>query len=497
MDKALEYLKKEMGYNISASDYYNKIEEWINMWRGKAAWLDIYTVDGSKYPMYSLGMAKRSCEDMASVITSEPFNIKATKDDKILQEDIIKTHLFKKLPRAIEKMAYSGTVGTIIRIKDAEVIGKGEDAYLKKTEKTKKQIINVKANQIIPLKWDDEDLIDVAIVSNSNQIINNKPTELIYIEVHQLKEKGYQITNVYLNKENGKEVKLDGVLSSYNTLSQVPLFNICKNEKDNIFDDNLGLGMAIYGDSEDQLKMLDLTYNNFGMDFKLGQKVMVINKKLTRVETESYEDKDENGNTVIKERPKVYYPSDLQKQQFMEITEGIYGNNDTKNPYIYEYNPDLRVGDNKEGIQFALDNYSFKIGYGTDYYSFEHGSVGVKSSTATEAILSRKDFVDNMNKIRKSVNEYLKGVCRSLLLSEKILGNANIDETQDIEIADVDNFLQDDESYREKIRQDAQAGFLSKKTYLMKAYNLNEEEAEKELARIEQEDKITKIELGE
>ncbi len=73
MNKALEYLKKEMGYNISASDYYNKIDEWVNIWKGKAAWLDINTVDGSKYPMYSLGMAKRSCEDLASVITSEPF----------------------------------------------------------------------------------------------------------------------------------------------------------------------------------------------------------------------------------------------------------------------------------------------------------------------------------------------------------------------------------------------------------------------------------------
>lgn len=493
MNKALEYLKKEMGYNISASDYYNKIEEWVNIWKGKAEWLDIHTVDGSKYPMYSLGMAKRSCEDLASVITSEPFEIKAKKNDDILQQDIKNTHLFKKLPKAIEKMAYSGTVGTIIRIKNAEVIGEGEDAYLKKTDKTRKQIINVKANQIIPLKWDDEDLIDVAIVSDSNKIINNKPTDLIYIEVHQLKEKGYQITNVYLNKEDGKEVEFDNVLKTYNTLSQVPLFNICKNEKDNIYDDNLGLGMSIYGDSIDQLRMLDLTYNNFGMDFKLGQKVMVINKKLTRVETEDYT--DEEGN--IKSRPKVYYPTDLQKQQFMEISDGIYGDGNTKNPYIYEYNPDLRVGDNKEGTQFALDNYSFKIGYGTHYYSFDNSEVGRAQTTATEAVISRKDFVDNMNKVRKSVNEYLKGVCRSLLLSEKILGNASIDETQDIEIQEVDNFLQDDETYREKIRQDAQAGFLSKKTYLMKAYNLNEEEAEKELQRIDEEYKVDNIILGE
>ena len=489
MDKAIEYLRKNMGFNISLSDYYNKIDNWINVWKGQAGWLEVKTIDNKDYPMYSLGIAKRSCEDLASIITSEPFNIKATKNNKILQKDIENTKLFKKLPRAIEKMGYTGTVATVVRIKNAEVVGEGEDAYLKKGIKTKKELINIKGNQIIPLSWDDGELIDVAFVSDVTKMINGKQIKLIYLEVHQLLEKGYQITNVYLNADNGKEVFLDNVLKTYNTLSQTPLFSLCKNEKENIYDDNMGLGMALFGDSIDQLRILDLVYNNFGMDFKLGQKVMVINKKLTRIETEPYTDKEGN----VKERQKVLYPSDLQKQQFMEITDGIMGDGNTQNPYIYEYNPDLRVGDNKEGIQFALDNYSFKIGYGTHYYSFENGGL----RTATETMISRKDFVDNMNKIRKSVNEYVKGICRALLLSEKILGTASIDETQNIDIEEVDNFLVDDETEREKLRNDAMSGFISKKTYLIKAYNYTDEEANEELKRIDDEDNISNIALDE
>lgn len=487
MDIAIEYLQK-MGFNISKSDYYNRINEWINLWKGKAGWLDVHTIDGKTYPMYSLGMAKRSCEDLASIITSEPFDIKASGNNQLLQEDINKTKLFNKLPKAIEKMAYSGTVATVVRIKNATIVGEDENAYLQKNDKTKKELINIKANQIIPLTWDDEEIVDVAFVSETTKLIDGKPTKLIYLEIHKLEEKGYQITNVYLDAENGKEVILDNVLGTYNTLSQVPMFSICKNEKENIFDDNNGLGMALYGDSEDQLRILDLVYNNFGMDFKLGQKVMVINKKLTRIETEPYIDKEGNQ----RERQKVYYPSDLQKQQFMEITDGLMGDG-TQTPYIYEYNPDLRVGDNKEGIQFALDNWAFKLGFGTHYYSLEGGNI----VTATEATLSRKDFVDNMNKVRKNVNEYLKGVCKALLLSEKILGNSGINEAQEIKIKEVDGFLADDETEREKIRQDAQAGFISKKTYLMKAYNMNEKDAEAELKRIDEEDNISDINIDE
>ena len=486
MNKVIEYLQKEFGYNDLSTEYYNKIQMWINAWKGDAEWLNVKTIDGKTYPMYSLGMAKRSCEDLASIITSEPFTIKATKSDKILQNDIEKVKLLEKLPTAIEIMGYTGTVGTVIRIKNAEVVGEDENAYLRKTDKTKKEIINIKANQILPLSWENGELVDVAFTSDIVKVIGGKQKKIIYIEIHQLKEQGYQITNVYLDAENGKPIEMEGVIPTYNTLSQTPMFAINKMPKSNIYDNNMGLGMALYGDSQDQLQMLDLVYNNFGQDFKLGQKIMVINKKLTRIEQEEYTDKDGN----LKVRNKVIYPSDLQKQQFMEITDGLMGDG-TNTPYIYEYNPDLRVGDNKEGIQFALDNFAFKIGFGTHYYSFENGGL----TTATEAVLSRQDFVVNGNKIRKQTNEYLKAICKALLLSEKMLGNASIDETQEIEIAEVDGFLQDEETVRQKLREDAMAGYISKKRYLMKTYNMSEEEALAELQEIDNEDNIGSLEI--
>ena len=486
MNKVIEYLQREFGYNDLSTEYYDKIKMWINAWKGDAEWLNVKTIDGKTYPMYSLGMAKRSCEDLASIITSEPFIIKAKKSDKVLQEDIEKVKLFEKLPSAIEIMGYSGTVGTVIRIKNVEVVGEDENAYLRKTNKTKKEVINIKANQILPLAWENDELIDVAFTSDLTKVIDGKQKKIIYIEIHQLKEKGYQITNVYLDAENGKPIEMEGVIPTYNTLSQVPMFAINKMPKSNIYDNNMGLGMALYGDSQDQLQMLDLVYNNFGQDFKLGQKIMVINKKLTRIEQEEYTDKDGN----LKVRNKVLYPTDLQKQQFMEITDGLMGDG-TNSPYIYEYNPDLRVGDNKEGIQFALDNFAFKIGFGTHYYSFENGGL----TTATEAVLSRQDFVVNGNKIRKQTNEYLKAICKALLLSEKILGNASIDETQEIDIAEVDGFLEDEETIRQKLREDAMAGYISKKRYLMKAYNMTEEEATAELQEIDKEDNIGSLEI--
>ncbi len=487
MEVIFKFLQ-ERGYNNISQSYYSHINKWIDIWQGKAEWLNIQTVDNKEYPMYSLGMAKRVCEDLASTITSEPFTITAKKNNDILQEDLKRAKVLKKLPAAIEIMGYSGTVGTVARIKNAEITQKNGVLTLAKTDKTKIQTIDVKANQIIPLTIEDGEIIDCAIVSKQKRVINDKIKDVYYLELHELREKGYQITNKFFIKEDGTEIRVDGVIDTYNTLSNVPLFSLGKIGRVNPISDNNGLGISLFGDSIDQLTILDLVYNNFGMDFKLGQKLMLINKKLTRIETEEYTDK--NGN--LRTREHIVYPSDIRKQQFVEIGNELMDDVNEK-PYIFEYNPDLRVGDNKEGVQFALDNLSFKVGYGTHYYSFETGNI----VTATEAVIANKDFVNNGRKNREAVNEYLIGICRALLLCEKMLGNASIEEKQEIEIAEVDGFLEDDSTVRQRAKEEVAMGLMSKKRYLMKVYGMNEEEAIKELQNINKEDEISNIKIEE
>lgn len=480
-----DYLEKR-GYNISTS-YYTFIEKWIDIWKGKAEWLNIKTVNDKEFPMYSLGMGKKVCEDLASTITSEPFNIKAKKNDEILQKDLKNAKVLEKMAEIIETVGYTGTVGTVSRIVNATINGEGERATLSRGANTKIKTINIKANQIIPLTIEDGEIVNCAFVSEQKKRINGEMKEILYLEIHELEERGYQVTNVYFDKESEEEILVEGIVNTYNTLSNIPLFTILKLPKVNPIDDNNGLGICLFGSAIDQLMLLDLVYNNFGMDFKLGQKIIILNKKLTRIETEEYTDKDGQ----IKQRQKVVYPSDIQKQLFTEVSGGLMDKPDDK-PYIYEYNPDLRVGDNKTGVQFALNNLSFKIDFGTDYYNFENGKVYTNTMSITT---SRKDFVDNMNKIRKVVNEYLKGVCKSILLCEKMLGDASIDENQEIEVTEVDGFLLDDESVRQKLLEDYNAGLITQKRYLKKVYNMTDEEALKEIAEINEQNSISNINL--
>ena len=84
-----------------------------------------------------------------------------------------------------------------------------------------------------------------------------------------------------------------------------------------------------------------------------------------------------------------------------------------------------------------------------------------------------------------------------MLLCEKMLGNASIEEKQEIEIAEVDGFLEDDSTVRQRAKEEVAMGLMSKKRYLMKVYGMNEEEAIKELQNINKEDEISNIKIEE
>jgi uncharacterized protein YrzB (UPF0473 family) len=86
------------------------------------------------------------------------------------------------------------------------------------------------------------------------------------------------------------------------------------------------------------------------MDFKIGQKILIVNKKLTRLVDEEYT--DENGE--IKTRKRVVYPTDIQKQLFTDLSGGIMAN-DNEKPYVYEYNPDLITLTDDDGKEYNFE----------------------------------------------------------------------------------------------------------------------------------------------
>lgn len=481
-DIILKYLSKK-GYRTVSTDYYTFIEMWENWWKNNVDFHKYHDSTGKERKMFSLGMAKRVSEDWASILFTERDEIvtqantsQQTQDNNdYLNKQLKSLKVYKDLPTAIEKAMAMGTAGATMRVKNAKVDKNGK---VSATNRTKLDIIYLDATQIVPLKVEHGKIIDVAFVSEN--IEDGK--KIYYVELHQLqydeelKKDIYVISNNYIN-EQGEEVAKKDIVKQYTFKSDVPLFSILKpavaNPLDTEYHNVNGLGFSIYGTAIDQLMVCDITYNNFAMDFYLGGKKVFYNKKITRTKTRQIKDTDGN----IKEEEYEVYPDDVMKQQWT-----VYGDNQIsnikENPVVTEYNPDLRVAEDKEGIQFALNMLSFKAGLGTKYYEFNGTSV----VTATQYVGDRQDLVSNANKHRKRVDEFVSGIGKAILLLGRILFKENVTEDCLVTITDKDGFMVDTETAKNEFRKDIAQGIRKPWEYRVKFLGEDEETAKARIA---------------
>lgn len=453
---------KEKGYNNVSTDYYNFVDLWETYWKNESDYIT-YTDDYKiQHRLYTLGMAKRVCEDWASIISSEQDEITTDKpiNDEYVKNIVKELRLKTYLPQCVEIASWSGSCGAVIRLFNIKVV----NGKLEKTDKTRQELIKVSAKNIVPLTIENGVIKEVAIVSDS--IVKGK--KAIYIELHQIVKDGYKISNIYLDAETGKQVVKDGILEEFETKSFIPLFYILTPPKFNSIDNNNGLGMSIYADALPQIEASDITYNNFVMDFYLGGKKVFYNKKIVGTRTIT----DENGNP--KDIP--VYPDDVTKQQWKVMGDDMENVNDE--PLYKEYNPELRTEEDKNGVQFALDTLSFKCGFGTKYYQF-NGSTVV---TATQYMGDRQDLVQNAKKFRDNLNEFTCGIIRASLLIGRMLLGENVTENCNIEVANVDGFLTDTESLKNEYRQEIAMGIRKRWEYRVKFFGEDETTAKSQLA---------------
>ena len=449
-----------LGYNPSTS-YYGYIELWKEWYENFVPkFHEYHDQNGDKRELYKLGMAKRLCEDWSSILYTERDSIvcKNKQNQAFINKWLEKLGFNDKIPDNIETAFWSGTCGTIIRIKNAKIVNKKIVA----DENTTLNLVSVNASQIIPLKIIDGVITDVAFVSKS--VINGK--NAFYIEIHELKKDGYYIQNKYID-DQGNEIENAGVVKEYETGSTIPLFNLLMPRVVNNIKENNGLGISVYANAIDQLQGVDIVYNNFMKDFYLGGKKVFYNKKLTKYYTQTYTD-EETGDVVVQEIP--IYPDDITKQQFQIVGDEVDVNAET---LVHEYNPDLRETENENGLNLALNILAFKSGLGKAYYKFEQNGV----VTATQAILDNKDLVGNAKKHRSALNDYTVGIVRSILMIGRLFFNENVDENDEINLVDKDGFMVSEEDQKEQYMTEIAAGLRQPWEYRVKFFGEDEETA--------------------
>ena len=125
------------------------------------------------------------------------------------------------------------------------------------------------------------------------------------------------------------------------------------------------MGLAIFANSIDVLKKLDIEYDSYCNEFELGRKRIFVKPELLT---------NEDGSPAFDPSDSVFY--------------SMPDDDNNKEGLLKEVDMSLRTEQHSKAINDDLNYLSLKCGFGTDRYQF--GSSGVK--TATEIISENSDM---------------------------------------------------------------------------------------------------------
>lgn len=472
MDNAvIDYLAAAYGIRAPA-ELYSKIAEW-DAWR-RGFYKPFHTFMEGRVgglpvtrELYRLNMAQKICEDWASLLLGEKTYIH-TADEAASRwlsgEDgehgfIGDTSLIRKSAALTEKAFALGTGAAILRLDGVHC----EKGKLTKSPSARLRLDFVDAGHIVPISVGNDGITEAAFVSE----VNERGQELVYIELHRKEPDGYVITNEWLRWDSGELVPAEGqsrIPREIRTGSSVPLFSVLTPATVNCIDEKCGLGTSIYAQATDCLKGVDLAFNNFCRDLKLGGKKVFINRSLVV--------RDEEGN--------IFTPDDVAQQLFVTV-----GDSDlAEETMITEHNPSLRTEENSDAVQHQLDYLSFRCGLGTRHYLFS-GVQGKAQLTATQYTGERQDLIQNTARHRLTLEKFLKGVVRGALWAAREILGVPLDRNTEIDVFFDDSYFIDSESERSRDRAEVAAGLMLPYEYRMKWRGETEEVAKQKTGESE------------
>jgi A118 family predicted phage portal protein len=475
----IDILNKDYDANISA-DYYARISEWREWWEGRSKSFHEYrerTQGGNSVTrtLYSMKMAKKVCEDWASVLLNEKTRIVV--EDKpssvFLQGDIDEEgtggalgniDFWEEANALVEKAFYSGAGAFVLKLDNLQV---SEEGNVKSTPGAAIRMEYLPAFCIVPLSRRYGRITEAAFVSEST--VRGKA--YVYLEIHTLENGAYVIENRYYKLENNaltKDELPEGIAPIFKTGSPYPFFEIIRPNTVNPYKNNLGLGCAVFSQAIDNLKGVDLAFNNFLRDFKLGGKKVFYNRELTKQVGVT-----EDGS------PLYITPDDMMQQLFVSIGDDFVDND----KLVYEFNPSLRVEDNENGMQAQLDYLSFKCGFGTRYYRFSSDGRSAQI-TATQYVGEKQELKQSASKHGIIIEKALQDIIRVILWVGKNILKQSVDCETKIKVEFSDGYIISDEEKRKEDREDVNAGIMQRWEYRVRHYSEDETTAKKNSAPV-------------
>ena len=465
MSNAVIIKLNELGYTTIPDSFYSKVYEWKSWYQGDVKGFHNYIVQNGERQVtcrrYSLGMGKKLCEDWANLLMNEKVQItlEGQKEQDFIDLVLTENNFTVKANEMQEMKSALGTVAYVPRVIGQEISESGD---IVPGNASGIVLDYVTIENIYPLSWQNGYISECAFSSE----VTRGGKDYLYLQIHRRENNGnyvienriYRYDNEQLADEQLVNVKgFENIPPVVHTGSDKRQFVIDRPNIANNINYLLPTGIAIYANAIDVLQGVDIAYDSYVNEFKLGKKRIVVKPSAAQ---------------YLDGTP-AFDPDDVVFYVMPEDTEN--------GAVVTPIDMTLRTAEHNTGIQDQLNILSSKCGFGETYYRFDGGSV----ATATQVISENSTMFRTIKKMEIVLEQALVELCRILLRMGNTAMNAGLNEDVEISIDFDDSIIEDKQTDFSRDMQLLSAGIMNDWEFRMKWMNEDEETAKAALPKMQ------------
>ena len=345
------------------------------------------------------------------------------------------------------------------------------------------------ADQFIPISWDNAKVTEGVFVSR----IAKGGWYYTRLEWHKWNGLTYVITNELYRSSMMKGASTDtqdilGVryplaelYPFLDEVTEVPveesLFTYWRTPIANNLDDNSPLGMSIYGNALETLHALDICYDSFVREFRLGKKRIIVPARAVR---------------------SVVDPDSGRLLRYFDANDETYealASDSPEDLKIQDNSVELRVEEHVAAINAFLSILCLQTGFSAGTFTFDqHTGLRTATEVVSENSKTFKTIRTIQNQLRPAVEHLVRNIIDVAVLYEMDFDGQSIESLiapgYEINITFDDGITQDRQTNINEGVMLVGAGLLSKFTFMTDpkyGQGLTPEQAQEELARIKEE----------
>ena len=398
--------------------YYYGIFVWKALYRGLYKdWhvvpvISVGAKPGQTRQLFRLNTAKAVSAELASLVWGEEAQFSVSTNGWVEQrnedgvvvnpdplaafvEDVLRKNAFgEKLQELIEQGLALGGASIKVWAEPARVIRLGY----------------CMADQFVPLAWDNARVTEGVFISRRAR----KGWYYTRLEWHRWNGETYVITNELYKAEMQRgamagmnqdilgiwcpTAELQEMFPGLEPETVVPveesLFSYFRTPIANNIDDNSPLGVSIYANALETLHAIDICYDSFVTEFRLGKKKIIVPARFLRMVTDP-----QTGRQV-----RYFDPND-------ETYVGVADDDGTAG--VHDISVELRVEEHVAALNALLSILCLQIGFSANTFSFDEHQGGIK--TATEVVSENSKTYKTVRTVRNQLRPMLEHMVQNII----------------------------------------------------------------------------------